>query len=55
MFNINSNLEPGINYYEGCKIDYRGLDVNIKNYLAILKGQADKVKGGNGRVLKSGP
>lgn len=26
-----------------------------ENFLAILQGQADKVKGGTGRVLKSGP
>jgi len=45
--------ENGTDYYEGLKIDYRGDSVNQANFLAILQGEADKVSGGNGRVLKS--
>lgn len=25
-------------WYEGCKMDYTGIDVNIYNFMAILKG-----------------
>jgi legumain len=41
------------NVYEGCKIDYKGGDVNPDNFLAILKGDKSGVSGGNGRVLES--
>jgi legumain len=44
---------PGVDVYEGCVIDYRGKDVVPENFMAILEGDASKVKGGNGRVLKS--
>jgi hypothetical protein len=40
------------NYNEGLKIDYSGSEINKENYLAVLKGETDKVKGGTGRVLK---
>ncbi|KAI6192070.1 Legumain [Aphelenchoides bicaudatus] len=39
--------------YQGVKIDYKGDDVNVNNVMAILKGDAKSVKGGNGRVLES--
>jgi len=47
------NKPNGDDVYAGCKIDYKGDDVNPANFLAILEGDATKVKGGNGRVLKS--
>jgi legumain len=47
------NKPDGPDVYKGCQIDYRGEDVNPKNFLAILKGEDTKVKGGTGRVLKS--
>jgi legumain len=34
-------------------IDYRGKDVNLKNFKSIMEGNAKEVTGGNGRVLKS--
>lgn len=34
-------------------IDYSGKDVTPKNFLAILRGDAKGVKGGNGKVLKT--
>jgi legumain len=39
------------NYAVGLRIDYSGEDVTINNYLAVLRGDQDKVKGGTGRVL----
>lgn len=47
------NKPDGPDVYAGCKIDYKGDDVTPANFLAILQGDATKVKGGNGRVLKS--
>lgn len=50
------NGKDGINYHEGCKIDYYANDVNKDNFMAILKGQADKVNltaNSTGRVLGS--
>jgi legumain len=32
------NGKDGINYYEGCKIDYTGKDVNKHNFMQVLKG-----------------
>lgn len=40
------------NYNVDLKIDYSGKDVTIENYLAVLRGDSEKVKGGSGRVLK---
>lgn len=57
----NSERNPGTvytdvnrtrNYVDGLKIDYNGTDVSAENYLAVLRGKANEVKGGNGRVLK---
>ncbi|KAI6192660.1 Legumain [Aphelenchoides fujianensis] len=47
------NAPKGKDVYGGVKIDYRGESVTPQNFLAILQGQKDKVKGGNGRVLKT--
>mmetsp|Transcript_132198 Transcript_132198/g.186642 ORF Transcript_132198/g.186642 Transcript_132198/m.186642 type:complete len:106 (-) Transcript_132198:800-1117(-) len=53
LFNKPSGSEEGVNYNEGCVIDYEGKDVTPENYMAILTGDSSKVKGGNGRVLQS--
>jgi len=47
------NKPDGEDVYAGCNIDYKGESVTPENFLAILKGDATKVKGGNGKVLKS--
>ena len=48
---------PGANatdVYAGCKIDYSGSTNNSTNFLAVLTGNEEAVKGvGSGRVLKS--
>lgn len=53
------NPEPGLytdvarsrNYAKGLRIDYRGDEVTVDNYLAVLRGEKDKVTSGSGRVL----
>jgi len=40
---------PGVDVYEGCKIDYKGSDVNAANFLKVLSGDASAP----GPVLKS--
>ena len=47
------NKPNGEDVYAGCNIDYKGDAVTPENFLAILKGDKTKVKGGNGKVLKS--
>ncbi|KAJ1373478.1 hypothetical protein KIN20_035886 [Parelaphostrongylus tenuis] len=47
------NEPNGSDVYHGLKIDYRGDSVTPKNFLNVLQGNADRVSGGNGRVLKS--
>jgi legumain len=49
---LYTDVNKSRNYAEGLKIDYSGAEVNPDNYLAVLRGEADKVKGGTGRVLK---
>ncbi|GMT12061.1 hypothetical protein PFISCL1PPCAC_3358, partial [Pristionchus fissidentatus] len=49
------NSPNWVDYYEGLKIDYRGEDVTPENFLNVLKGNASGVRGGNGRVIESGP
>jgi legumain len=45
---------PGVDVYEGCNVDYRGLDATCETFMAILTGNASAVAGkGNGKVLKS--
>jgi len=41
---------PGVDVYEGCKIDYRGNNVTAANVINVLKGDAAAAKG---PVLKS--
>jgi legumain len=55
MFNKPTGTEPGVNVYSGCVIDYKGASVTAANFLAIIQGDNESVKGGNGRVLESGP
>jgi len=40
---------PGKDVYEGCKIDYKGKEVNAANFIKVLSGDASS----NGPVLKS--
>jgi len=50
----NKKMSPGYDVYAGCKIDYAGKEVTVKNYLAVLKGDEATVHGhGTGRVVKS--
>lgn len=50
------NKPNGPDVYEGCKIDYKGVDVTPINFLRVLKqDSASMAKIGTGRVLKSGP
>jgi len=48
LFNKFTSGE-GVDVYEGCKIDYKGKDVNAANFLAVLQGEANAT----GPVLKS--
>ncbi len=47
------NKPNGQDVYAGVKIDYSGKSVTPENFLAIIKGDAASVSGGNGKVLKS--
>ncbi|KJH49309.1 peptidase C13 family protein [Dictyocaulus viviparus] len=47
------NRPHGEDVYEGIKIDYKGWTVNSTNFLNVLQGNANKVHGGNGRVINS--
>ncbi|XP_052041174.1 legumain [Apodemus sylvaticus] len=50
------NRPNGTDVYEGVLKDYTGEDVTPENFLAVLRGDAEAVKGkGSGKVLKSGP
>uniref|UniRef100_A0A673KUX9 Legumain n=1 Tax=Sinocyclocheilus rhinocerous TaxID=307959 RepID=A0A673KUX9_9TELE len=49
------NRPNGTDVYKGVLKDYTGDDVTPQNFLAVLKGDAASVKGGSGKVLKSGP
>ncbi|XP_049596802.1 legumain [Syngnathus scovelli] len=49
------NRPNGSDVYKGVLKDYTSQDVTPENFLAVLKGDASKVKGGSGKVLKSGP
>ena len=53
LFNHPGNNSRDVN--EGCLKDYTGEAVNVTNFLAVLKGNSEEVKGGNGKVLTSGP
>jgi len=47
IFNAPDPHGPGIDVYAGCKIDYKGKDVNVDKYIGIITGT------GTGKVLKS--
>ncbi|XP_037359919.1 legumain [Talpa occidentalis] len=50
------NRPNGSDVYAGVPKDYTGEDVTPQNFLAVLRGDAEAVKGnGSGKVLKSGP
>uniref|UniRef100_A0A1A8IRC4 Legumain n=1 Tax=Nothobranchius kuhntae TaxID=321403 RepID=A0A1A8IRC4_NOTKU len=49
------NRPNGTDVYKGVPKDYTGEDVTPENFLAVLTGDSSKVKGGSGKVLKSGP
>lgn len=38
LFNKPTYANPGVDVYEGCKIDYKGADVTPVNFLSVLKG-----------------
>ncbi|KRX10463.1 Thioredoxin-like fold [Pseudocohnilembus persalinus] len=47
------DYSKGYNVYQGCNIDYKSWFVSKSNFKAILTGDGEGVKGGNGKVLKS--
>ncbi|KAI1895245.1 hypothetical protein AGOR_G00104320 [Albula goreensis] len=49
------NRPNGTDVYKGVVKDYIGDAVTPENFLAVLKGDSASVKGGSGKVLKSGP
>ncbi|KAM6961328.1 legumain [Aplochiton taeniatus] len=49
------NRPNGTDVYKGVPKDYIGSAVTPENFLAVLKGDSANVKGGSGKVLKSGP
>ncbi|XP_053456926.1 legumain [Nycticebus coucang] len=50
------NRPNGTDVYKGVPKDYTGEDVTPQNFLAVLRGDEEAVKGkGSGKVLKSGP
>ncbi|XP_048829792.1 legumain isoform X1 [Brienomyrus brachyistius] len=49
------NRPNGTDVYGGVPKDYIGEAVTPANFLAVLTGDAAKVTGGSGKVLKSGP
>ena len=53
LYNSPGNQSRDVN--AGCVKDYTGEDVNVANFLAVLKGNATEIQGGNGKVLHSGP
>ncbi|XP_042203081.1 legumain-like [Homarus americanus] len=50
------NRPGGPNVYTGVPKDYTGKDVTPQNFLKVLRGDAEGLRGvGSGRVLRSGP
>ena len=51
---FNAPGDHPTNVYTGCVVDYQGNDNNSTNFLAVLSGDAEAVKGvGSGRVLNT--
>ena len=51
---FNAAGKNATNVYSGCVVDYPGVTNNSTNFLAVLTGNEDAVKGvGTGRVLKT--
>lgn len=53
VFNKPTYSNPGVDVYDGIKLDYTKGDVTPKNFLAVLEGNSTVTKGK--RVLESGP
>ena len=53
LYNFPGNNSANVN--AGCVKDYTGASVNVTNFLAVITGNKTAVKGGNGKVLTSGP
>ena len=54
VFNKPTYADPGVDVYAGVKIDYTKGEVTPEHFMAVLEGDASKVKGkGTGRVLES--
>lgn len=54
VFNKPSYADPGVDVYNGVKIDYRGADVTPAMFQSVLEGNTAAVAGkGTGRVLGS--
>ncbi|GAB4854411.1 hypothetical protein Ancab_022997 [Ancistrocladus abbreviatus] len=49
------NHPDGPNVYAGVPKDYTGSNLTVHNLLAVIRGDKNAVKGGSGKVLKSGP
>lgn len=45
VFNKPTYQGPGVDVYDGIKIDYSGADVTPENFLAVLEGDSTKTKG----------
>ena len=39
LFNKPTYANPGVDVYNGCKIDYKGADVTPAIFLSVLKGK----------------
>lgn len=60
VFNKPTNKQPGVDVYNGVKIDYSGLYVSPTNFLSVLEGKKPKGESltgsiNTGRVLESKP
>ena len=52
VYNKPTYNEPGVDVYEGVKIDYKGADVTPAMFLSVLEGNSSAVAGkGSGKVL----
>lgn len=53
VFNKPTYSNPGVDVYDGIKLDYTKADVTPENFLAVLEGNSTATKGK--KVLQSGP